>query len=174
MIQRYLPLAAAGTIAMLVVMQINSRADLKIAQTDNQILTRETAQQSGVIATQTLNFNRLNRVAEHTSQLNSLVGAATEKTVIEYREILRREKTCDLPVPADVADGLLRYAKDLRSRALRADTGGFNEADHRTDATDTLTYCQAVEWITPILAEIEKANNSFAGIREIEKTRASK
>ena len=39
--------------------------------------------------------------------LTPLIDTSTEKTVIEYREILRREKTCDLPVPADIAGGLL-------------------------------------------------------------------
>jgi hypothetical protein len=40
-----------------------------------------------------------------------------ETTVIEYREILRREKTCDYPVPAYVADGLLNYTNSLRAGA---------------------------------------------------------
>jgi hypothetical protein len=35
----------------------------------------------------------------------------------------------------------------------------------------SLTYCQAVLWIKPLLAAIEKANNQLAGIREIEQDR---
>ncbi len=35
-----------------------------------------------------------------------------------------------------------------------------------------MTYCQAVLWIEPLLATIEKGNNNFSGIREIENNRA--
>ncbi|MEH5058012.1 hypothetical protein PO469_22300, partial [Citrobacter braakii] len=109
--------------------------------------------------------------AENASRLNSLIDAGTEKTVIEYREILRREKTCDLPVPADVAGGLLEYAHRLRASAMHADTDGPDAADDSTAAASSMTYCQAVLWIEPLLAIIEKANNQLAGIREIEQDR---
>ncbi|EKU4731114.1 hypothetical protein M2O48_005470, partial [Citrobacter freundii] len=46
-------------------------------------------------------------------------------------------------------------------------------ASNSAITTSSLTYCQAVLWIKPLLAAIEKANNQLAGIREIEKTRAS-
>lgn len=36
-----------------------------------------------------------------------------------------------------------------------------------------MTYCQAVLWIKPLLAVIEKGNNNFAGVREIEFQRQS-
>lgn len=127
--------------------------------------------QGQVIVTQAFNFNRFNQIAEHASRLNSLIDVSTEKTVIEYREILRREKTCDLPVPADVAGGLLEYAHRLRSSAMHTDTDGPDTADDRTAATSSITFCQAVLWIKPLLAVIEKGNNNLAGIREIEKLR---
>jgi hypothetical protein len=72
-----------------------------------------------VIAVQAFNFNRFNQVAENASRLNSLIDASSDKTVTEYREILRREKTRDLPVPADVAGGLLSYADSLRASNAR-------------------------------------------------------
>ncbi|EKU4731029.1 hypothetical protein M2O48_005371, partial [Citrobacter freundii] len=43
-------------------------------------------------------------------------------------------------------------------------------SDNATTAS-TLTYCQAVLWIKPLLAAIEKANNQLAGIRRIEQER---
>jgi hypothetical protein len=73
-------------------------------------------------------FNRFNQVAENASRLNSLIDASSDKTVIEYREILRREKTCDLPVPADVAGGLLEYAHRLRASAMHTDSGSADAA----------------------------------------------
>lgn len=124
--------------------------------------------QGQVIATQAFNFNRFNQVAEHANRLNSMIDTSTEKTVIEYREILRREKTCDLLVPADVAGGLLEYAHSLRASAMHTDTSRPDAADDRSAAASSITYCQAVLWIKPLLAVIEKGNNHFAVIRQIE------
>lgn len=160
-----------GAIAILVVLLANSLADLSTAQSDKRVLEHDNALQGQVIATQAFNFNRFNQVAENASRLNSLIDAGTEKTVIEYREILRREKTCDLPVPADVAGGLLGYANSLRASAMHADSGNADAASDSAASTGTLTYCQAVLWIKPLLGAIEKANNQLAGIRQIEQDR---
>ncbi|HGY4227487.1 TPA: hypothetical protein ACNVAS_002405 [Citrobacter amalonaticus] len=162
-----------GTVTILGVLLANSQADLSTAQSDKRVLEHDNALQGQVIATQAFNFSRFNKVSENASRLNSLIDAGTEKTVIEYREILRREKTCDLPVPDDVAGGLLDYANRIRSSAMHADSGNADAASDSAASTGTLTYCQAVLWIKPLLAAIEKANNQLAGIREIENTRAS-
>lgn len=163
---------AAG-IAGLVILLASSRIELAKIKGDNDVLRSDNALQGQVIATQAFNFNRFNQVAEHANRLNSLIDTSTEETVIEYREILRREKTCDLPVPADVAGGLLEYANSLRASAMHADSGNTDAAGDSATSTSTLTYCQAVLWIKPLLAAIEKANNQLAGIREIEETRVS-
>lgn len=155
---------AAGTIAILAIRLAHSQADNRVLASDNQL-------QGQVIATQAFNFNRFNQIAEHANRLNSLIDTGTEETVIKYREILRREKTCDLPVPADIAGGLIEYAHRLRASAMHSDTGRPDEADDRTVATSSMTYCQAVLWIKPLLAVIEKGNNNLAGIRQIERER---
>lgn len=160
-------------IAVLSVLLVRSNAALNTSESDNRVLRSDNALQATVITTQAFNFNRFNQVAENASRFNSLIDAGAEKTVIEYREILRREKTCDLPVPADVAGGLLNYANRLRASAMHTDTGNADAAGDSTAAASSITYCQAVLWIKPLLAAIEKANNQLAGIREIEKTRAS-
>lgn len=160
-------------IAVLSVALVKSCSDASSLQSDNDILRSDNYMQGQVIATQAFNFNRFNQVAEHANRLNSLIDTSTEETVIEYREILRSEKTCDLPVPADVAGGLLEYAHRLRASAVHTDTRRPDAADDRSAASSSMTYCQAVLWIKPLLAVIEKGNNNFAGIREIEKTRAS-
>ncbi|MBN4789817.1 hypothetical protein UXP45_06885 [Enterobacter hormaechei] len=160
-------------IAGLSVALVKSCSDASSLQSDNDVLRSDNTLQGQVIATQAFNFNRFNQVAEHANKLNSLIDTSTEETLIEYREILRREKTCDLPVPADVAGGLLEYAHRLRASALHTDTNRPDAADDRAAAASSMTYCQAVLWIKPLLAVIEKGNNNFAGIREIEKTRAS-
>lgn len=158
-------------VAVLCVLLANSRSNVAMLQSDNDVLRSDNTLQGAVIAAQAFNFNRFNQMAENASRLNSLIDANSDKTVIEYREILRREKTCDLPVPADVAGGLLSYANRLRASAMHADSGIADAAGDGATTTSTLTYCQAVLWIKPLLAAIEKANNQLAGIRQIEKGR---
>ncbi|HDT2125361.1 TPA: hypothetical protein RCG93_001702 [Enterobacter roggenkampii] len=158
-------------IAVLSVALVKSCSDASNLQSDNDVLRSDNSLQGQVIATQAFNFNRFNQVAEHANRLNSLIDTITEETLIEYREILRREKTCDLPVPADVAGGLLEYAHRLRASAMHTDSGNADAADDSTAAASSMTYCQAVLWIKPLLAVIEKGNNNFAGIRDIEQQR---
>lgn len=165
---------AIAVIAGLSVALVKSCSDARSLQSDNSVLRSENSLQGQVIATQAFNFNRFNQVAEHANRLNSMIDTSTEETVIEYREILRREKTCDLPVPADIAGGLLEYAYRLRSSAMHADTDESDAADDSTAAPSTMTYCQAVLWIKPLLAIIEKGNNNFAGIRKIEHVRQAR
>ncbi|HCM9318472.1 TPA: hypothetical protein N5L55_000689 [Enterobacter roggenkampii] len=155
-------------IAGLSVALVRSCSEASNLQSENDVLRSDNSLQGQVIATQAFNFNRFNQVAEHANRLNSLIHTSTEETVIEYREILRREKTCDLPVPADIAGGLLKYAHRLRASAMHTDSNGPDTADDRAVATNSMTYCQAVLWIKPLLAVIEKGNNNFAGIRQIE------
>ncbi|EMN1228627.1 hypothetical protein SS15_00875 [Enterobacter roggenkampii] len=155
-------------IAGLSVALVRSCSEASNLQSENDVLRSDNSLQGQVIATQAFNFNRFNQVAEHANRLNSLIDSSTEETVIEYREIFRREKTCDLPVPADIAGGLLKYAHRLRASAMHTDSNGPDTADDRAVATNSMTYCQAVLWIKPLLAVIEKGNNNFAGIRQIE------
>ncbi|EOY5741200.1 hypothetical protein ACP7QF_001062 [Enterobacter ludwigii] len=166
-----LGLIGVVVIAGLSVALAKSCSDASSLQSENDVLRSDNSLQGQVIATQAFNFNRFNQVAEHANRLNSLIDTSTEETVIEYREILRREKTCDLPVPADIAGGLLEYAYRLRSSAMHADTDEPDAADDSTAATGSMTYCQAVLWIKPLLAVIEKGNNNLEGIRQIEQAR---
>ena len=164
-------LICVAVIAGLSVALVKSCSDNNSLQSDNDVLRSDNSLQGQVIATQAFNFNRFNQVAEQANRLNSLIDSSTEETVIEYREILRREKTCDLPVPADIAGGLLEHAHRLRASAMHINTNRPDAADDRATAASSMTYCQAVLWIKPLLAVIEKGNNNLAGIREIEKLR---
>jgi len=163
--------AVIAVITVLCVLLANSRSDAATLKSDNDVLRSDNILQGTVIATQAFNFNRFNQVAENANRLNSLIDISTEETVTEYREILRREKTCDLPVPADIAGGLLEYAHRLRTSAMHTDTNRPDSADDRAAAASPMTYCQAVLWIKPLLGVIEKGNNNFAGIRQIEQDR---
>ncbi|EPT4022356.1 hypothetical protein ACVQMG_000515 [Enterobacter roggenkampii] len=166
-------LVAVVIIAVLAVLLSFAKSDLNTAESDKRVLESDNALQGLTIATQAFNINRFNQTAQIAARANVIVAGNSEKAVIEYREILHREKTCDLPVPAAVAGGLLDYTNRLRSGAMHSDSTGADSAGSSTTAPSTLTYCQAVLWIQPLLAAIEIANNQLSGIREIEKTRAS-
>ena len=159
-------------IATLAVWLVSTRADLSAAESDKRVLASDNALQREAIATQVFNINRFNQTAANAAHANALTSASSDEAVIEYREILRHEKTCDFAVPVSVARGLLGYANRLRASALGAAPSGSDTAGDRTAATGTLTYCQAVLWIQPLLAAVETANNQLAGIREIEQQRA--
>ncbi|MBY6259120.1 hypothetical protein K3G69_21730 [Phytobacter diazotrophicus] len=141
------------------------------AESENRVLKSDNALQGQVIATQAFNINRFNKTAETAARANAIVAGNSETTVIKYREILRRDKTCDLPVPDDIAGGLLEYTNRLRAGAMHSDSTGPDSADGGSSPSGGLTYCQAVLWIQPLLATIEQGNNNFAGIREIEQQR---
>ncbi|MCK7374393.1 hypothetical protein [Enterobacter bugandensis] len=158
-------------IAGLSVALVKSCSNASSLQSDNDVLRSDNSLQGLVITTQAFNFNRFNQVTEHTNRLNSLIDTSTEETIIEYREILHREKTCDLPVPTNIAGGLLEYAYRLRASAMHSDTGRPDETNDRAAASSSMTYCQAVLWIQPLIATIEKANNQLNGIRNLEETR---
>lgn len=57
------------------------------------------------------------------------------------------------------------------NRQILTDTWNADAAGDSAAAAGALTYCQAVLWINPLLAAIEKANNQLADIREIEALR---
>lgn len=164
--------AALVIIATLFMWLFSTRADLSAAESDKRVLASDNALQRQAIATQVFNINRFNQTAANAAHANALTNASSDEAVIEYREILRHEKTCDFAVPVSVARGLLGYANRLRASALGADPSRSDTAGDRTAATGTLTYCQAVLWIQPLLAAVETANNQLAGIREIEQQRA--
>jgi len=128
-------------------------------------------QQGAVIATQAFQFNRFNEIAAKQVQYAVVLTGRQQEKEIEYRTILKTESTCALAVPAGISGRLLKYANSLRASAMHADPGIVDSAGTDTAATGTLTYCQAVLWIDPLLTAIDKANIQLKGIRDIERTR---
>lgn len=120
--------------------------------------------QASIIAGQSLQFNHFNQIAAAAGQYGVTVQAKTQEKEIEYRRIIEKEPTCDLLIPADIASGLLGYTHRLRATALHADTGNINSDGGSAVASSSITYCQAVLWIRPLLATIDQANSQLAGI----------
>lgn len=133
-------------------------------QSDNNL-------QTATIAAQAFQFHRANEISNAASQYGISTDAATHGKEIEYRTILKNQPTCDLAVPAAIAGGLLDYTNRLRSGAMPADTGDVDSTRTGTTAASTLTYCQAVLWIDPLLAAIDKANNQLLAIRQLDDER---
>lgn len=133
-------------------------------QSDNNL-------QTATIATQVLQFHRANEISNAASQYGISTDAATQGKEIEYRTILKNQPTCDLAVPAAIAGGLLDYTNRLRSGAMSGNTANANAASAGTTAASTLTYCQAVLWIDPLLAALDKANNQLLAIRQLDEER---
>lgn len=139
--------------------------------TANKQLQRDNEQQTAVIATQVFQFNQFNRIAANQLQYAVVLAGKKQEKEIEYRTILKFEPTCAIAVPSGIAGRLLEYANSLRASAMHADPGVTDSANSRSAATGTLTYCQAVLWIDPLLTAIDQANSQLAGIRDIEQTR---
>ncbi|EMB2734032.1 hypothetical protein U8026_000985 [Serratia marcescens] len=134
---------------------------VKQLQSDNSL-------QANTIATQALQFQRANEISNAAIQYGIKTDAATQGKEIEYRTILKNQPTCDLAVPAAIAGGLLDYTHRLRSRAMSADTIVADATGTGATASGTLTYCQAVLWIDPLLAALDKANNQLLEIRQLD------
>lgn len=143
-------------------------------QATNQRLQRDNDRQGAVISLQTFQFNRFNQIAADQLQYAVTLAVRKQEKEIEYRTILKTEPTCALAVPAGVSGRLLDYANSLRASAMYADSRVTDSAGTDTATTGTLTYCQAVLWIDPLLTAIDQANSQLAGIRDIEQTRQGK
>ncbi|MGF7408387.1 hypothetical protein [Providencia alcalifaciens] len=137
----------------------------------NSLLKADNINKSKVIASQSFQFNRFNQIATDAYRRGIQAEAKSQEKVIEYREILKKELTCDLPVPQLITDGLLKYTYELRS--MYADPQNTNRASTSTITIGTLTYCQAVLWIDPLLSALDSANVQLKAIREIEAARSN-
>ncbi|MBN5205190.1 hypothetical protein JY462_10220 [Serratia marcescens] len=140
---------------------VKAGEQVKQLQSDNNL-------QTATIATQALYFQRANEISTAATQYGINTDAATQGKEIEYRTILKKQPTCDLAVPAAIAGWLLDYTHRLRSSAMSADTIVADATGAGATASDTLTYCQAVLWIDPLLAALDKANNQLLEIRRLE------
>jgi hypothetical protein len=135
----------------------------------NSLLKDDNFKKSKIIATQSLQFNRFNQISTSAYRYGIQAEVKSQERVIEYRTILKKEPTCDLPVPQSIANRLLKYSDDLRS--MYTDTGNINSASISTVTPQTLTYCEAVGWVDYLLAALDKANGQLKSIRDIDAER---
>lgn len=142
----------------------------RLVDVNNQ-LTSELAMQQRIIAGQSLQFQRFNQIAVSASSRGIQQRAVAEERKIEYKTLLKKEPTCDLPVPHDVTNGLLNNTYSLRASAMRAIAEGTNPARTAIIARQPLTYCDLALWVNALLADIEQANTQLMAIKDIEDAR---
>lgn len=132
---------------------------------------KEQQYQAQVIRMQNSQWQRLNELSEKTLQTNLRASAQNEENINEFRTVLRRQKTCDIPVPDDIAQRLYRYTQDLRAGTMPAITGGVAATHTGPFTAGHLSYCQAVLWIYPLLNAIDIANHQLQAISEADRLR---
>ena len=89
-----------------------------------------------------------------------------EERKVEYKEIIKKEFSCNYYIPKSISDGLLDYTGNLRQNANTARTN--NPGNSAISRTGRITYCSAVLWIDDLLTVIDKEQRKLAAIREIE------
>ncbi|MBC3959604.1 hypothetical protein [Morganella morganii] len=141
---------------------------LSAEQTESQHKDKVITDQQKVIDNAHTSIDIFDRVATANANRNVQAEAKSQEKQIEYRTIIRKEPTCNLYIPQSVSDGLLNHVYAIRESVLRSAPGITDTAGTGTAATRRLTYCQAVEWIEPLLTALDKANNQLLAIQALE------
>ncbi len=140
---------------------------LSAEQAEGQHKDKVITDQQKVIDNAYTSIDIFDRVAAANVSRNMQAEAKSQEKQIEYRTIIRKEPTCNLYIPQPVSDGLLSHVYAIRESAMRSDPSITDTTGIGTAATRRLTYCQAVEWIEPLLMALDKANGQLNGIRNI-------
>ncbi|GAA0516005.1 hypothetical protein GCM10009414_26870 [Tatumella terrea] len=143
----------------------------KSAVTAQHQAEQEQQYQAQIIRMQNGQWQQLNALSEKALQTNLRASAQNEENINEFRTLLRRQKTCDLPVPDAIAQRLYRYTQDLRAGTMPAPAGGTTATRAGTVTAERLNYCQAVLWIYPLLNAIDTANHQLQAISQADKLR---
>ncbi|MDU0994441.1 MAG: hypothetical protein E7A54_15895 [Morganella morganii] len=144
---------------------------LSAEQAEGQHKDKVITDQQKVIDNAYTSIDIFDRVAAANANRSMRTEAQSQEKQIEYRTIIRKEPTCNLYIPQPVSDGLLSHVYAIRESAMRSDPGITDTAGIGSAATRRLTYCQAVEWIEPLLTALDKANGQLMDIRETEANR---
>lgn len=147
---------------------------LSAEQTEGQRKDEVITEQQKVIDNAYTSIDIFNHAAAANASHSMQAEAKSQEKQIEYRTIIRKEPTCNLYIPQPVSDGLLSHAYSIRESAMRSAPGITDPAGTGTTATRRLTYCQAVEWIEPLLSALDKANGQLVDIRKADAGRSGK
>lgn len=135
-------------------------------QEENTQLKTDVSNQSKVIADQSLSFHRANQISSEAYRNGIIQRASAEERKIEYKTILKKEPTCDLPVPRFISDRLLSNAYRLRAIAMHTNTENANATYTAITTGRVLTYCDLASWVDPLLTDLEQANTQLMAIEK--------
>ncbi|HEG4393480.1 TPA: hypothetical protein SD378_002106 [Morganella morganii] len=144
---------------------------LSAEQTERQRKDEVITELQKVIDNAYTSIDIFNHAAAANASRSMQAEAKSQEKQIEYRTIIRKEPTCNLYIPQSVSDGLLSHVYAIRESAMRSALGIADTTGAGTATTRRLTYCQAVEWIEPLLMALDKANGQLMDIRKVEKER---
>ncbi|CAM7613468.1 hypothetical protein [Morganella morganii] len=138
---------------------------LSAEQAEGQHKDKVITDQQKVIDNAYTSIDIFNYAASANASRNMQAEAKSQEKQIEYRTIIRKEPTCNLYIPQPVSDGLLSHVYAIRESAMRSAPGIIDTTGTGTTATRRLTYCQAVEWIEPLLVALDQANGQLIEIK---------
>lgn len=144
---------------------------LSAEQTESQHKDKIITDQQKVIDNAYTSIEIFDRVAAANANRNMRADAQSQEKQIEYRTIIRKEPTCNLYIPQSVSDGLLSHVYAIRESAMRSAPGIADTTGTGAATTRRLTYCQAVEWIEPLLTALDKANGQLMDIHNVDTKR---
>lgn len=147
---------------------------LSAEQTEGQHKDKVITDQQKVIDNAYTSIDIFNYAASANASRNMQAEAKSQEKQIEYRTIIRKEPTCNLYIPQPVSDGLLNHVYAIRESAMRSTPGIADTTGAGTATTRRLTYCQAVEWIEPLLKALDQANGQLMDIRKADAERNRK
>ncbi|CAI2528892.1 hypothetical protein [Serratia ficaria] len=165
-------LVAALAISLWSVSYYSERAEK--AEARARQLRADNSLQGETIATQAFQFNRMNLIAGAVAGYQTAVGLKSEEAQIEIRTIVKRDPAGRQCVNPAVAQRVLDYAHSLRAGAVPSLAVGSIPKDSAPAASGCrLTYGQAVYWLEPLLATVDKLNRQLNGAEEADHARAS-
>ncbi|MEM8243711.1 hypothetical protein Q4R67_17335 [Morganella morganii] len=144
---------------------------LSAEQSEGQHKDKVITDQQKLIDNAYTSVDIFNHAAAANASRNMQAEAKSQEKQIEYRTIIRKEPTCNLYIPQSVSDGLLSHVYTIRESAMRSAPGITDTTGTGTATTRRLTYCQAVEWIEPLLTALDKANGQLMDIHNVDTKR---
>ncbi|MDM8752007.1 hypothetical protein [Morganella morganii] len=144
---------------------------LSAEQTEGQHKDKVITDQQKVINNAYTSIDIFDRMAAANASRSMQAEAKSQEKQIEYRTIIRKEPTCNLYIPQPVSDGLLSHVYAIRESAMRSAPDIADSTGAGTATTRRLTYCQAVEWIEPLLTALDQANGLLMDIRKADAER---
>lgn len=137
--------------------------------TERELLQKQVKEQKQLIEYKDKTSNFYNTVTKQVIDYKNEQQLENEERKVEYKEIIKKEFSCNYYIPKSISDGLLEYTNNLRQNANPARTN--NPGNSAIPRNSRITYCSAVLWIDDLLTVIDKEQSKLLAIREIENER---